>query len=525
MGEITPKEIIKLLEGCINFLNIDVKNEISSSSILMDIEDQVDKMNYAITKLNNMPSFEKPSKEVEKPQRKGFSQPSRTDIKDVTSPTLTSPPAQQQQQSPVPQSPIITPTPTPITQDDMYEDPSQTTNKNSDLPPPPPQLTQDDFYEEAPGSAIKDKAADEISNTSSDQSLSITSNDTEDRMKTLKSSSAEEMKAKAIFYGTIRKNKRSLLSLRWKKRFCVLLDSLLLYYETETDKEAMGIIDLATGYRLNVPAKGNGFLFHLEHPDKNQSSYTFQADSLQHAEQWRKHLAAVIETTNEGFVNDAFNQNAPGSSSSGSAENSGSAMVTDIVDAPPTNVSGGDMGGDDFYDDIMNHVNNKPVIQPTIDTAPKPLNQQGNTEGAQGEEIYDDVVQPTEQDDGGEIYDDVSNQVQTPTPAVRPQPPTPMGGITHTSPQLMNSPALIASRPPLVPPTPLAPPTPTDQYSIDNIYMGIYDCESEGDQDLAFNRGDVMYILEKVHVDWWLAYLEGKVGLVPSNHLTTAFVN
>jgi len=54
--------------------------------------------------------------------------------------------------------------------------------------------------------------------------------------------------------------------------------------------------------------------------------------------------------------------------------------------------------------------------------------------------------------------------------------------------------------------------------------MGLYDCEAEDEQDLDFNRGDVMYILEKLHVDWWLACLKGKVGLVPSNHVTTAFV-
>ena len=53
--------------------------------------------------------------------------------------------------------------------------------------------------------------------------------------------------------------------------------------------------------------------------------------------------------------------------------------------------------------------------------------------------------------------------------------------------------------------------------------MGMYDCENEAEQELAFNRGDIMYILEKVNVDWWLAFLDGKIGLVPSNHLTTAF--
>ena len=60
-------------------------------------------------------------------------------------------------------------------------------------------------------------------------------------------------------------------------------------------------------------------------------------------------------------------------------------------------------------------------------------------------------------------------------------------------------------------------------FSINNIYMGLYDCQGEDEQDLDFNRGDVMYILEKLHVDWWLACLKGKVGLIPSNHVTTAF--
>lgn len=60
-------------------------------------------------------------------------------------------------------------------------------------------------------------------------------------------------------------------------------------------------------------------------------------------------------------------------------------------------------------------------------------------------------------------------------------------------------------------------------FTLDSIYMGMYDCENEAEQELAFNRGDIMYILEKVNVDWWLAFLDGKIGLVPSNHLTTAF--
>lgn len=62
-------------------------------------------------------------------------------------------------------------------------------------------------------------------------------------------------------------------------------------------------------------------------------------------------------------------------------------------------------------------------------------------------------------------------------------------------------------------------------FTVDNIYMGMHNCMAEDEQDLAFNRGDVMYILDKIDTHWWLGYLNGKVGLVPSNHLTTAFVN
>lgn len=55
--------------------------------------------------------------------------------------------------------------------------------------------------------------------------------------------------------------------------------------------------------------------------------------------------------------------------------------------------------------------------------------------------------------------------------------------------------------------------------------MGMFNCDAEDEQDLAFNAGDIMYILDKIDADWWLGYLNGNVGLVPSNRLTTAFVN
>ena len=74
--------------------------------------------------------------------------------------------------------------------------------------------------------------------------------------------------------GTIRKHKQSLLAFKWMKRFCILVDNLLLYYKSESDKKPLGIIQLNTGYQLVIPAKSNGFLFNLENPNKNYSNYS-----------------------------------------------------------------------------------------------------------------------------------------------------------------------------------------------------------------------------------------------------------
>ena len=53
--------------------------------------------------------------------------------------------------------------------------------------------------------------------------------------------------------------------------------------------------------------------------------------------------------------------------------------------------------------------------------------------------------------------------------------------------------------------------------------MGLYDCRGEDDGDLSFKAGDILYILNKGDTSWWLAYGNGKCGLVPNNYLTEAF--
>ena len=81
--------------------------------------------------------------------------------------------------------------------------------------------------------------------------------------------------------GTLRKHKQSKWAFKWDKRFCVLVDNLLIYYKSEQDKKPVGIIQLNTGYHLKVPPKENGFLFNLESPNKENSNYSVRNITFQ----------------------------------------------------------------------------------------------------------------------------------------------------------------------------------------------------------------------------------------------------
>ena len=62
-----------------------------------------------------------------------------------------------------------------------------------------------------------------------------------------------------------------------------------------------------------------------------------------------------------------------------------------------------------------------------------------------------------------------------------------------------------------------------NDFSYDNVYLGLYNCEAEENNELSFHRGDVIYVLDKVDVHWWIGFLNGKVGLVPCSYLTEGF--
>ncbi|XP_042591526.1 src kinase-associated phosphoprotein 1 [Cyprinus carpio] len=59
-----------------------------------------------------------------------------------------------------------------------------------------------------------------------------------------------------------------------------------------------------------------------------------------------------------------------------------------------------------------------------------------------------------------------------------------------------------------------------------NYYQGLWDCEADGPDELAFQRGDVIYILSKeynIH-GWWIGELDGAIGIVPKEFLHPAYI-
>jgi len=58
-----------------------------------------------------------------------------------------------------------------------------------------------------------------------------------------------------------------------------------------------------------------------------------------------------------------------------------------------------------------------------------------------------------------------------------------------------------------------------------NMYYGRWDSVGSDDNELSFRRGDVLTILSRQfdQFGWWVATLNGKVGIVPKDYVTPAY--
>ena len=77
--------------------------------------------------------------------------------------------------------------------------------------------------------------------------------------------------------------------------------------------------------------------------------------------------------------------------------------------------------------------------------------------------------------------------------------------------------------------TPAIAPKPETTKEIDysSVYMAIWNCKADAEDELEFTRGDLVYIYEKLQNGWWVGSLvepQGySLGLVPKDYLKEAF--
>ncbi|XP_033274128.1 intersectin-1 isoform X3 [Orcinus orca] len=66
--------------------------------------------------------------------------------------------------------------------------------------------------------------------------------------------------------------------------------------------------------------------------------------------------------------------------------------------------------------------------------------------------------------------------------------------------------------------TPTEPPKPAAFPAVCQV-IGMYDYTAQNDDELAFNKGQIINVLNKEDPDWWKGEVHGQVGLFPSNYV------
>ncbi|KTW26638.1 hypothetical protein T552_02647 [Pneumocystis carinii B80] len=66
-----------------------------------------------------------------------------------------------------------------------------------------------------------------------------------------------------------------------------------------------------------------------------------------------------------------------------------------------------------------------------------------------------------------------------------------------------------------------SPLTPKQDYSTGSTskVRALYDFHASEANELSFQRGDIITVLEVVHKDWWYGFLNGKMGIFPNNYV------
>jgi len=426
-----------------------------------------------------------------------------------------------------------------------------------------------------------------------------------EKLKRLESTSPKNILYGSLFSGWLLKQKKKLMS-KWHKRYCILRDQFLFYYQSESDLKSLGVIVLP-GYSISEEKSSSKdkFIFKLVASGKGRSTYSFQVASKTDYDAWLSVLHGICSQKLNRLSSDACNRVAKRmdeESENGSAGGStklrekpileGEELYDDCVEGgtDPMNQQQGE--GEDLYEtvDFAQQPSDIPPramqnsLPPPVPSPALSPRQPANFQRRPDEALYDDHVDhidampqqsaavPAEdlyegipgedyQPEGGhpppiqeDLYEDIAPFQQSVASPIPPRPPTTL------PPPIDAAPSLPPARSPNIPerrpvgqgnesfqPPPLPPPIPgrgerqkesktelkedkpdvpaEDDFSYENVYIGTKPYVAKEEDELAFNRGDLIYILQKVNSNWWIGCMDKKVGLVPSDLLIAGFAH
>ncbi|XP_022084683.1 src kinase-associated phosphoprotein 2-B-like [Acanthaster planci] len=354
----------------------------------------------------------------------------------------------------------------------------------------------------------------------------------------------------------------------WQKRYCIIKGNILYYYKKKTDKEQCNQIVL-TGYQgreapeFERKNKRKDLLFEVVCPAKR--SYQFIAQNKKDLQEWIKAISVASKLGPSSV--DPLAKSTP--NNSGGSEDLSEEYDDTSAPGPSCEVNDDDYG--DTYEDLDAYQATK-MGGPVAPVAEPPAGAGENEEDVEpiDEEIYEDVPQaelpppapmperipkpsaankplPPEppQSESPPPIPTSHRPVPPPSVPIDTQPARPysphMHIKTYPGKNIKNvaKPALGMSKPAIAS-TP-APPVPSraaneiadlpirkepweEDYA--NIYIGLWDCMADDQDELEFRRGEMVHIISKEYdtFSWWIGERNNKVGLVPKDYLMKAYM-
>lgn len=62
-------------------------------------------------------------------------------------------------------------------------------------------------------------------------------------------------------------------------------------------------------------------------------------------------------------------------------------------------------------------------------------------------------------------------------------------------------------------------------YTKDEVVLALFPFTAQDDDEVSFNAGDWITVLDKTNEDWWKGQVHGSVGIFPRNYVSSPTLN